>query len=271
MKHVLFQKSEWALADAQKALLGLTEDLEKQSALVDKANKGLTDLGLQAATAQQDMLDATSLLADAKYSLDTETEDLNSLMADMEDVRAAEKFADEVKEKLSIMLMKMDGFAEECVREPVRNIGLSEETKVYEGEFFVEQVSQSPVTGDVKDALTAFHAYCEGTAKNIFELVKDTVDLSPLCDLQDEDKTMQEITSAVQQRKDAVVESIEKVQSWLDPFKGTEATKTNEIPDYVDEGEPMGLRRVMSLLPGDSSETFYSTYLKKWKKKGEFL
>jgi chromosome segregation ATPase len=130
IKHVLFQKAEWALADAQRALLSLTQDLEKQSELVDKANKGLSDLGVKAADAKQNMDDATALLADAKYSLDTETDDLNALMADMEDVRAAEKFADEVKEKLSAMLMQMDGFAEECVREPVRNIGLSEETKV---------------------------------------------------------------------------------------------------------------------------------------------
>jgi len=271
IKHVLFQKAEWALADAQKALLSLTQDLEKQSELVDKANKGLSDLGVKAADAKQNMDDATALLADAKYSLDTETDDLNALMADMEDVRAAEKFADEVKEKLSTMLMQMDGFAEECVREPVRNIGLSEETKVYEGEFFVEQVSNSGATQDVKAALGAFYNYCENTAKDIFELVKDKIDLSPLCDLQDEDATMQEITQAVQERKDAVVHSIETVQSWLDPFKGTEVTQKTEIPEYVEEGEPLGLRRVVSLLNTGGSESFYSTYLKKWKKKGEFL
>lgn len=271
IKHVLFQKAEWALADAQRALLSLTQDLEKQSELVDKANKGLSDLGVKAADAKQNMDDATALLADAKYSLDTETDDLNALMADMEDVRAAEKFADEVKEKLSAMLMQMDGFAEECVREPVRNIGLSEETKVYEGEFFVEQVSNSGATQDVKAALGAFYNYCENTAKDIFELVKDKIDLSPLCDLQDEDATMQEITQAVQERKDAVVHSIETVQSWLDPFKGTEVTQQTEIPEYVEEGEPLGLRRVVSLLHTGGSESFYSTYLKKWKKKGEFL
>mmetsp|Transcript_67556 Transcript_67556/g.130514 ORF Transcript_67556/g.130514 Transcript_67556/m.130514 type:complete len:671 (+) Transcript_67556:80-2092(+) len=271
IKHVLFQRAEWALADAQKALLSLTQDLEKQSELVDKANKGLSDLGVRAAGAKQNMDEATSLLADAKYSLDTETDDLNALMADMEDVRAAEKFADEVKEKLSTMLMQMDGFAEECVREPVRNIGLSEETKVYEGEFFVEQVSNSGATQDVKAAVGAFYNYCENTAKDIFELVKDKIDLSPLCDLQDEDATMQEITQAVQERKDAVVHSIETVQSWLDPFKGTEVTQQTEIPEYVEEGEPLGLRRVVSLLNTGGSESFYSTYLKKWKKKGEFL
>jgi len=271
IKHVLFQRAEWALADAQKALLSLTQDLEKQSELVDKANKGLSDLGVKAAGAKQNMDEATSLLADAKYSLDTETDDLNALMADMEDVRAAEKFADEVKEKLSTMLMQMDGFAEECVREPVRNIGLSEETKVYEGEFFVEQVSNSGATQDVKAAVGAFYNYCENTAKDIFELVKDKIDLSPLCDLQDEDATMQEITQAVQERKDAVVHSIETVQSWLDPFKGTEVTQQTEIPEYVEEGEPLGLRRVVSLLNTGGSESFYSTYLKKWKKKGEFL
>merc|ERR1712051_219762 len=114
--------------------------------------------------------------ADAKSSMGIATDDLNSLMDDMEAVRAAEKFADEVKQRLSTMLMQMDGFAEECVREPVRNIGLSEETKVYEGEFFVEQVSNSGATQDVKAAVGAFYNYCENTAKNIFDLVKDKID-----------------------------------------------------------------------------------------------
>jgi len=44
-------------------------------------------------------------------------------------------------------------------------------------------------------------------------------------------------------------------------------TKETEQPDYVQHGEPLGLRRVMSM----GLDKFYSGYLKKWKKHGEFL
>jgi len=189
------------------------------------------------------------------------------LTEDLEAVRAAEKYADEVKQRLSLLLLKMDGYAEECVREPVRNIGLSEETKVYEGEFFTWDVKTLPANEDMDAALSAFHNYCETTAKGIFDLVKDKVDLSPLCELQPQDDTMGEIVKTIQSRKDSVVESITDVQSWLDPFKGTDVTKETEQPDYVAHGEPLGLRRVMNM----GLEHFYSGYLKKWKKHGEFL
>ena len=68
----------------------------------------------------------------------------------MEAARAAAELAGEVKQRLPLMLMVMDGFAEGCVREPVRNSGLSDETKVYKG-FFVNDGSLSLAT-DVIEA-----------------------------------------------------------------------------------------------------------------------
>jgi DNA repair exonuclease SbcCD ATPase subunit len=266
-KHTAFQKAEWELADASDALKLLTENLLAQQQAVAKAKAGLTDLGQAANTANDEMATADAQMQGASQALQTATDQWKELTADLEAVRAAEKYADEVKQRLSLLLMKMDGYVEECVREPVRNIGLSEETKVYEGEFFTWDVKTLPAKEDMDDALSAFHNYCETVAKGIFELVKDKVDLSPLCELQPQGDTLNEIVTTVQKRKDSVVDAIETVQSWLSPFKGTEVTKENEDPNYVAQGEPLGLRRVM----GMQLETFYSGYLKKWKKHGEFL
>merc|ERR1719499_132475 len=268
-KHKLFQNAEWALANARDVLDDLTSDLAAQQLLVDQANQGLSELG-QIEQSTKDVLEtAKASLADAKASLDKETDEWKTLSADLEGVRAAEKYADDVKKRLSLLLLKMDGYVEECVREPVRNIGLSEETHVYDGGFFKKDVSESMGKEPMEEALSAFHKYCEGTAKGIFELVKDKVDLSPLCDLPPEAETSTEITAAVQERKDVIVEAIQSVQSWLDPFKGTDVTKDTETPEYVNKGEPLGLRRVMTL--PSSPNAFYSNYLKKWKKNGEFL
>merc|ERR1719325_464252 len=245
----------------------MTANLLAQQQLVQKATSGLTDLGVAASAAKDEMATADAQMQGASQSLEKVTTQWKELMADLEGVRAAEKYADEVKQRLSLLLMKMDGYVEECVREPVRNIGLSEETKVYDGEFFTWDVNKLPAKEDMNDALSAFHNYCETVAKGIFDLVKDKVDLSPLCELQPQDDTMGEIMTTVQNRKDSVVESITDVQSWLDPFKGTDVTKDTEQPDYVAHGEPLGLRRVMNM----GAEQFYSGYLKKWKKHGEFL
>jgi len=266
-KHTAFQTAEWDLYDAKDALKQLTDQLLAQQAAVDKAKAGLTDLGQAEQGAIEKLETADAQMQGASQSLEKVTSQWKELIADLEGVRAAEKYADEVKQRLSLLLMKMDGYVEECVREPVRNIGLSEETKVYDGEFFTWDVNTLPAKDDMNDALSAFHNYCETTAKGIFELVKDKVDLSPLCELQPQDDTLNEIVTTVQKRKDSVVDAIETVQTWLSPFKGTDVTPESETPEYVAEGEPLGLRRVM----GMQLETFYSGYLKKWKKHGEFL
>jgi len=268
-KHKLFQNAEWALANARDVLDDLTSNMAAQKLLVDQANQGLSELGQIEKDTKDAMETATASLEAAKVSLDKETDEWKSLVGDLEALRAAEQFADEVKQRLSLLLLKMDGYVEECVREPVRNIGLSEETHVYDGGFFKKDVSESMGQEPMEEALSAFHKYCEGTAKGIFELVKDKVDLSPLCDLPPEDETSTEITAAVQERKDVIVEAIQRVQSWLDPFKGTDVTEDTETPEYVNKGEPLGLRRVMTL--PSSPNSFYSNYLKKWKKNGEFL
>jgi len=267
LKHQAIRKAEWALDDAQDIFEDLTSKLLEQQTTMDKAKAGLTDLGLAASEANSDLDMATAKFSDVTGKLQKADEEWKGLLADLADIKAAEKYSDEVKQRLSLLLLKMDGYMEECVREPVRNIGLSEETKVYDGEFFTWDVTTLPAKGDMNNALTAFHNYCETTAKGIFAMVKDTVDLSPLCKLQPQEETLQEIVSTIQDRKNSVVESITGVQSWLDPFKGTDVTKETEMPNFVQEGEPLGLRRVMST----GLEEFYSNYLKKWKKNGEFL
>jgi len=269
-KHKLFQKAEWAFQVAKMTLGKMTGALEDQKKLMEKANSGLTDLGQAESSTKEGMETAQAALDVATSELEDATEKWKSLGADLVAVRAAERYSDEVKQRLSKLLLSMDGFAEECIREPVRNIGLSEETDVYKGDFFKEKVGQLHASKDMESALAAFHRYCKNTASGVFDLVMETVDLTPLCDLGDQNETMEEITGAVQKRKDVVVKAITDVQSWLNPFKGTYVTRVNEKSDYVDQGEPLGLRRVVGPMSQGSPNIFYSDYLKKWKKKGEF-
>jgi len=150
-----------------------------------------------------------------------------------------------MKQCLSLLLLKMDGYTEECVRDPVRNVGLSEETSVYDGEFFTRDVTTIPAKGERNAALAAFHNHTETTAKSIFAVVKDTVDLSPLCQQQAQ-VPCKKLLPQFKTEKNSVVEFITGAQSWLDPFKGADVTKETEVPNFVGEGELPGLRRVMS-------------------------
>jgi len=270
-KFKAFHKAEWALAAATDIWKKLTGNLLAQKEAMQKALEGLTDLGQKEQDLGQKMQIAQGKLTDGRDALQTATDEWNRLSADLVAVRAAANYADEVKEKLSLLLRGMDDYVEECVREPVRNIGLSEMTEVYGNEFFPWDVKTLPAKQDMKNALTAFHDYCEQIAKGIFKTVKESghVDLSPLCELGNQDDTLQEIVTTIQARKDSVAGAIQNVQTWLNPFKGLrpEVTEETEQSEYVAYGEPFGLRRVMNL----RLEQFYNTYLKKWKKGEEFL
>lgn len=265
-KHELFRKAEWDLIEARNVLKKMTEHMKEQKRLMQDA---LNELGQAENSAKEKLEIAQQSLEDTSAELEKVTDTWNSLTADLVMVQAAERHFDEVKQRLSKLLLHMDGFAEECVREPVRNIGLSEETHVYDGNFFKPNVEDLQAHEEMKAQLDAFHIYCETIAKDVFARVTN-IDLSPLCDLGDKKQTMAEIAGAVQKRKDLVVKSIQDVQSWLDPFKGTLVTSANEESDYVEEGEPLGLRRVVGPMSQGNQNNFYSNYLKKWKKKGEF-
>jgi len=152
-----------------------------------------------------------------------------------------------------------------AVREPVRQIGLVEETNVWD--YFSDQVATQQCSADFKRQLSDFHGYCTGPAMAGFEKVKQFVDLTPLCTLNEETKIATEEDTAVQTRIGLLTEDLKEVQSWLDPFKGTHMTLAKE-KKKVEEGEPEGLRQVMGVY---GKINFYTAYLKEWKvSKGKF-
>jgi len=195
------------------------------------------------------------------------SEELEKLNGELEALHAATVIASDLKERVSFLLLKMDAYTEESVRQPVREIGLSEETDVYTG-FFERDVSILPEAGLVDSALGHFYGYCQNEAQPIFAKVMKYVDLRSLCDLAPEATTSEELLSAVQERSEATVESIHRVQTWLNPFKGTDLTKDTEATKYVNQGEPLGLRRIFSVY---HTSGFHREYLTHWKLHENFL
>lgn len=170
-----------------------------------------------------------------------------------------------IKKYVSATALMMGYYVDVAVREPVREIGLVEETNVWD--YFSENIPAEQCSASFKSHLTDFHQYCTGPAMAAFEKIKHYVDLTSLCKLDDEAKIAGEGDAGVEKRIDLITRDLKDVQSWLDPFKGTDMTAEKEAAK-VEKGEPEGLRQVMGVY---GNINFYKTYMKEWKvEKGKF-
>merc|ERR1719361_1106143 len=258
-RHAAVRKAESDLDNAQWALDDLEEKLAEQKQLVSDATNLLTG-------SQSVVLEAKLSLALVKKVEDQFIEQVGAakslvsqLREELSNMKKASEAILEIKKYVSATAWKMGYFVDVAVREPVREIGLVEETNVWD--YFSENVATEQCSADFKHQLTDFHQNCTGTAMAAFEKVKKYIDLTPICTLDEESTIAAEEDKAVQTRISLLTKDLEGVQSWLDPFKGTTMT-TEKERQKIELGEPEGLRHVMAVY-GDIN--FYRGYLKEWK------
>jgi len=266
LRHKAVRKAEYDLDNAQWALSELEDKLAKQKQMVEDTQKllegneqAVADAREMLAAVNKDMDQIIEQIGLAKNLLDKFREELSKM-------KMASDAILEIKKYVSATMLKMGYYVDMAVREPVRQIGLVEETNVWD--YFSSEVSNDKCSTSFKNQLTDFHQYCTGAAMAAFEKIKHIVDLTPLCNLAAKNEIEVEEDAAVQERIKHLTEDLQNVQSWLDPFKGTHMTLELE-QEKVDSGEPEGLRQV----PGVYSNTkFYTGYLKEWKfNGGKFL
>jgi len=264
-RHKAVRRAEADLDNAQWALDDLQLKLAEQKQLVSDATKSLE-------VAQGNTANLIAILNTVKKGEDqfneqvAQAKDLvSSLREELSNMKKASDAILEIKKYVSATALKMGYYFDMAVREPVREIGLVEETNVWD--YFSKAAAKETCSGEFKQQLKGFHEYCTGTAMAGFEKVKKYVDLTPICTLDDEKNIAAEGDKAVQTRISLTTEDLEGVQSWLDPFKGTQMTPEKEAKK-VELGEPEGLRQVMGTY---GSTNFYTAYLKEWKvEKGKF-
>jgi len=263
-RHAAVRKAESDLDDAQWALDDLEQKLAEQKQLVSDATNLLTG-------SQSVVQDAQKKVSRVKKEEDQFIEQIgaaknlvNQLREELSNMKKASEAILEIKKYVSATAWKMGYFVDVAVREPVREIGLVEETNVWD--YFSENVAAEQCSADFKHQLTDFHQYCTGPAMAGFEKVKKYIDLTPICTLDEESKIASEEDKAVQTRISLLTNDLEGVQSWLDPFKGTKMT-TEKEQNKVELGEPEGLRHVVAVY---GATNFYRGYLKQWKAHGKF-
>jgi len=190
---------------------------------------------------------------------------VNQLREELSNMKKASEAILEIKKYVSTTMLKMGYYVDVAVRQPVREIGLVEETNVWH--YFSESVATEKCSTDFKTQLTDFHEYCTGPAMAAFEKVKKYIDLTPICKLEEKSRIADEEDKAVKTRIGLLTKDLQQVQSWLDPFKGTKMDTVKERTK-TDLGEPEGLRQVMGVY---GNINFYTTYLKEWKvERGKF-
>jgi len=259
-------KAERELVDAQWALIDLQEKFQNQAQQTSGAARNLQDARGEVAVAkealdivQQHEDQFAEQLGFAKGVVERMREELGNL-------QQADEVTLDIKRYVTMTMLKMGLFVDVAVREPVRKLGLAEETDVWD--FFLKDIKVLKAADDFHNQLHDFHSYCRGPAWKAFKDVniRKYVDLTPLCELREESVIADDIDKAGQQRVQYVTEDIQKIQSWLDPLKGTGMSPQAQ-QEKVYQGEPKGLRQVMGVFGGTD---FYMHYLKKWKFPGVF-
>jgi len=271
VKHKVVMSAESALYEASQIMEETVAKLDAQQSKVEKVVEGLTPLA-EAATEAKARFDVTQTWENSlKDQLKSAQDEMARLENDLEKIRQADTFASNIKQRLSVLLMKIDSHHEEAFREPLRRIGITEDYDAYAGAAgFARDVMSTESFESMTTGLAQLHGTCQKALES-FKSLKLNVDLTPLCVLPQQDEAVQQLGSAVQARSDKVVESLMNIQTWLSPYKGNkEHTFTHELEatDYVGVGEPLGLRRMLGV---QVDGRFYKNYLVHWKRYGKFL
>jgi len=275
MRHKEVVIADQALDAAQWALYTLEQVLDNATA---KASAALATL--QEATTEKSEAEAALQLAEQQKTdfqevLANNSAQIDELKEALKDAEQAEESFIDVKKAVSMTMKRMALFFDQTVRSKVRDIGVDKNmaqqyTSLQQDVFAHFRVDTRKLRSaeQFKSNLHDFHSYCKGPALKMFSEIKNYIDLTELCNLQEENATAEEVHSAVEKRIQHILGELTEIKTWQDPYKGLIHMSQEAEKKLVEDGEPMGLRQVMTVY-GDTD--MYRSYLKSWKIDGPFL
>merc|ERR1719361_2284515 len=259
-RHKDYRLARQQLAQAASSLKDLTADLGAKDAELAEAMQKVTELKEQVSQGQQAVQEFQKKQEELDQNIQDLLAQLETTRVEIQQAYAADQVVLELKIAVSHLMRQMLSYSEEVGREPLRKIGLSEDTVV---ENYFKETKELPGAGAVSAALESMSEYCETKALPAFGLVKEHgVDLTPFCKLGDVPDNFNGITAAMDSTVTTLVEKLENIQTWVDPYKGLGASTKDNVPKWVAQGEPSGLREIMSVFQRSS---FYSQYLTHWR------
>jgi len=258
--------------EAEAALDDATWDVEDVQDSLTKEKEALDSLLETLKAAKVDVSDAEASLQELEEketSVKTKAAETDKALAvvqtQLRAARDADKAMEELAAAVSVTTLKMRFHFEQSVLQPVTNMGLGHSVDLET--LFFDNPSLFQSGGVLKTTVNALHRFCENTAMPSFMSVKDTVDLSPLCQIGDPCEISSELFQTVQELMASTIRRIEGIRSWFDPYKGQSGMSQTEVDSFTSAGEMKGLREYSAVW----TKTKFSQYLKGGMAGGQFL
>jgi len=262
-KHDRFMEANDAFFDVQESLENAGKNLLEQEINAKKAAEVLEGAGIKAQAAQVKFRAATSKAMDVGIAVTTAKAQLLASEQQLKKTQDANGILEQLKAAVSETMLRLVLYFEEAVRRPVRKLGLGEKTNV--DRFFPKDVGAIVSAVDAKSSIKSLASFCSSstTISALNAVSKPGVDMSVLCVIGNVPDINTDIDLAVTQRVEYLKESLRKVQSWLDKYKGQD-----NVEDGAKKSELVGLREVISAF---GQTIYYKNYLKQWKLRGKFV
>merc|ERR1719361_2820074 len=233
-RHKDYRLARAQLAQAASSLKELTTDLGAKDVELAEAMRKVTALKEQVSQGQGSVEDFLKKQEELDGKIQDLQAQLETTRVEIQQAYAADTVVLQLKMVLSHVMRQMLLYSEEVVREPLRKIGLSEGSVV--GDSF-QDTKELPGASAVSAALKSMKDYCETKAIPAFSLVKEQgVDLTPFCELGDVPNNFNGITAAMDSTVTTLVEKLEDIQTWVNPYKGLGASTKDNVPKWVAQG-----------------------------------
>lgn len=257
-----------SLMDAQYDLDDLQESVRVQAAEAKTAQDVLQGAGKVAQAALAQVQVATQQLGGLQGASDQAKKELDNARTVLKETQEASDTLNALKQAVSESMLSMVMYFDDAVRNPVRAMGLSEKVSV--DKLFPAPPTALGSAAAAKMSIKTLSNFCAepDTQQVLAAATTDKLDTRSLCAIGDVAKINSDVDGAVQETTDLVKQSLREVQSWLDPYKGQPDVNKATADANFEQGEPRGLREVISTF---SKTTYYRQYLQHWALKGKFL
>merc|ERR1712226_154790 len=178
---------------------------------------------------------------------------------------------DKIKALVTTTIAKMWLYFSDAVLTPLNDLGVKKGMEF--DEFFIGRPDYETEREyeTLKSDLEDISKHCDYIAKPAFKRVKKLElqeKLLDMCEFTPAAETSEDFATSVLAIGEQMHTNLKNARDWHDPLKGHPELTEEKLQELKDEGEPAGLRDIENSL---SPSSYFSNYLERWKKDGEFL
>eukprot|EP00420_Gonyaulax_spinifera_P032727 CAMPEP_0197877546 /NCGR_PEP_ID=MMETSP1439-20131203/6201_1 /TAXON_ID=66791 /ORGANISM="Gonyaulax spinifera, Strain CCMP409" /LENGTH=664 /DNA_ID=CAMNT_0043496903 /DNA_START=340 /DNA_END=2334 /DNA_ORIENTATION=- len=250
-----------ALDQAEDTVTDLEQSLEEQESATARAQETAEAKSDEMKQAKQHLAEVNALKFIVKTRMKVMKKKMDKAKQSLTQFNEAEHVAQQLKLYVQKAMLSMDLYFEMAVREPLRKMKLVGKWE----DAFEKTSTADAATVNLEESIKALDSYCRRTAKPAFDLVdKSVADLAPICEFGEVRPTVDNLYKVVDARKAEVMRQLTLATAWLDKFHGQPGMTQELADEYVNEGEPKGLREIIGSLSVEG-------YLYEWRADGPFL